>query len=105
VRAVLPLPPGTEPESKPAEPTRNLSSHANPFDPGAAHRGPREGECFSDDSLVPDSHHLRCRADPISVATADVNRDGKLDLVVADEQAGVAVLLNNGSGGFGPASH
>ncbi len=39
---------------------------------------------------------------PRAVATADVNADGKLDLVVANGTAGtVGVLLGNGSGGFG----
>jgi hypothetical protein len=38
------------------------------------------------------------------VTTADVNRDGKLDLILADDNGGVAVLLGNGSGGFGAAT-
>src|SRR5262249_48460506 len=38
---------------------------------------------------------------PHSVVAADVNRDGKLDLVVADQNSGsVGVLLGNGNGTF-----
>ena len=41
---------------------------------------------------------------PQSVTTADVNGDGKPDLVVADYSGGVSVRLNNGAGGFGAAT-
>jgi hypothetical protein len=41
-------------------------------------------------------------ADPLSVATADFNGDGKLDLAVAGE-GGISVLLGNGDGTFQPA--
>jgi len=38
---------------------------------------------------------------PIGVITADFNRDGKPDLVVANISSGtVSVLLNNGAGTF-----
>jgi hypothetical protein len=41
---------------------------------------------------------------PSSVAVGDFNRDGKLDLAVADTSSNdVSVLLGNGSGGFSPA--
>ncbi len=41
-------------------------------------------------------------AGPHSVALADLNKDGVPDLVVADEGAGVSVLLGNGDGTFKP---
>jgi hypothetical protein len=41
---------------------------------------------------------------PDSVAVADLNGDGKLDLVIANAGSNtVSVLLGNGAGGFGPA--
>ena len=41
---------------------------------------------------------------PYSVAVADVNGDGHLDLLVADLGGGVSVLLGNGSGGLTAAT-
>jgi hypothetical protein len=42
--------------------------------------------------------------EPVSVEIADVNRDGKPDLVVADSASdAVTVLLGDGRGGFAPA--
>jgi len=38
---------------------------------------------------------------PYSVAASDLNNDGRADLVVAEYNAGVAVLLNKGGGKFG----
>ena len=41
---------------------------------------------------------------PMSVAVADVNRDGKLDLIVANgNSSNIGVLLGNGDGTFQPA--
>ncbi len=49
--------------------------------------------------------HFRVGAAPASLAIADVNRDGKLDLVVANSGSGdVTVLLGDGKGGFAPAA-
>jgi hypothetical protein len=39
-------------------------------------------------------------ADPFGMATADFNRDGKLDLATADENGDVSVFLGNGDGTF-----
>jgi hypothetical protein len=60
---------------------------------------------------APVSYNLGTNADsfipnaaPTSVATADFNGDGKLDLVVTHRaDNSVYVLLNNGAGGFQPA--
>jgi uncharacterized protein (TIGR03437 family) len=45
---------------------------------------------------------------PIAVAAADVNGDGRPDLIVATQDSSfayhLAILLNNGGGGFGPAA-
>jgi hypothetical protein len=41
-------------------------------------------------------------SDPESLATADLNGDGKLDLVIADGANGASVLLGNGDGTFQP---
>ncbi|MGI4762572.1 MAG: beta strand repeat-containing protein [Janthinobacterium lividum] len=44
-------------------------------------------------------------ARPVGVVSADVNSDGKLDIVVANQQSGtVAVLLGTGTGSFGTAA-
>jgi len=40
--------------------------------------------------------------DPISIAVADLNGDGKPDLAIADEYTGVSILLGNGNGTFRP---
>jgi hypothetical protein len=49
--------------------------------------------------------HFRVGAAPASVAIADFNRDGKPDLVVANNGGGdVTVLLGDGKGGFAPAA-
>jgi len=41
---------------------------------------------------------------PVSVAAADINGDGKLELISANaNDNSLSVLTNNGSGGFGLA--
>src|SRR5690242_1526995 len=48
-------------------------------------------------------HVLPVGSGPTSVATADLNNDGKLDLVVANAAGNsVGVLLGNGNGTFQP---
>src|SRR5262245_24602297 len=37
---------------------------------------------------------------PRNIELADMNKDGKLDIVVANVTSGVSILLGNGSGGF-----
>jgi len=45
-------------------------------------------------------------SNPVSIAGGDFNKDGFLDIVVANAGDGtVSVLLNNGSGGFKTAAH
>ena len=42
---------------------------------------------------------------PLSLAAADLNRDGNIDLVVANIESTVSVLLGNGDGTFQPAKN
>ncbi len=52
-------------------------------------------------SLGFQADRLLCRRKPAGVATADFNRDGKLDLAVANYGTGmVSILLGNGNGTF-----
>ncbi len=53
---------------------------------------------------TPGDRHFAVGNAPGSVAIADVNGDGKLDIVTANEQSGDAsVLLGDGTGEFSPA--
>ncbi len=50
------------------------------------------------DGTFPTRRSFRTGAGPLHVAIADVNEDGKPDIVTADFLAGVSVLLGNGDG-------
>jgi hypothetical protein len=59
---------------------------------------------WSGASTAPDARHFPVGTAPESVAVADFNGDGKLDLVTANVESGDAsVLLGDGKGGFSPA--
>ena len=47
---------------------------------------------------------VRTATNPVGVAFADFNEDGKMDLAVPSG-FGFSILLGNGSGGFAPATH
>jgi hypothetical protein len=55
-----------------------------------------------DGTFRPPSHYA-AGSNPTSIATADFNHDGKLDLAVSTDFSGVEVLLGNGDGTFQPA--
>jgi hypothetical protein len=55
-----------------------------------------------DGTFQPPSHYA-AGSNPLSIATADFNNDGKLDLAVSTDYSGVQVLLGNGDGTFQPA--
>src|ERR1039457_6315780 len=50
-----------------------------------------------DGTFQPPSHYA-AGSNPLSIATADFNNDGKLDLAVSTDYSGVQVLLGNGDG-------
>jgi len=54
------------------------------------------------------AERLKDRNNPVcprpQIAVGDLNRDGKPDLAVADFDDGLAVLLGNGTSGFGAAT-
>ena len=55
-------------------------------------------------AFLPNDRRFSVGTSPGSVAIADFNGDGKLDIVTANEQSGDAsVLLGDGKGGFSPA--
>lgn len=58
-----------------------------------------QGAAAADFSLTPSYATGKL---PVSVAVADLNGDGKVDLVVAFRENGVSVLLGNGDGTFQP---
>jgi len=47
------------------------------------------------------SSSLSVGSEPASIVTTDINGDGKLDLIVANQLSNtISVLTNNGNGGF-----
>ncbi len=54
----------------------------------------------------PATYPVGADTNPVSVAPGDFNRDGDVDLVVADQNTDtVGVVLGDGAGGFGPATN
>jgi hypothetical protein len=78
---------------------------------GSEHESGRGGLIDFADERLPRSQFYSALGSPItvglgpsSVATADFNLDGRLDLVAGNESSNnLSVLLGNGSGGFSPA--
>jgi len=58
------------------------------------------------DGTFPGAATIAEAGTPVTVAAADFNRDGKLDLAVANSTtAAVSILLGNGNGAFQPAAN
>ena len=55
-----------------------------------------------DGSFQPEVRYPYAQFETVFVATADLNHDGKLDLVLADNGEGIDVTLGNGDGTFAP---
>src|SRR6516165_7603748 len=87
------------------------------YSPGRFHRVPR-GRCTgSPRRSLPTLEQLEHRtllsfappvtfpvaSSPNSVAVADLTNNGKLDIITANPDTGVSVLLGDGKGGFPPA--
>src|ERR1041385_8750923 len=71
---------------------------------GSANGGPSVTPRRSVRASAPLDRRFAVGAAPGSVAIADFNGDGKLDIVTANEESGDAsVLLGDGGGGFSPA--
>src|SRR6202011_540689 len=54
-----------------------------------------------DGTFQPQTQYLGLDGRPTSIATVDINGDGKLDLVVTTNSNTVSLLLGNGDGSFG----
>src|SRR5205807_3677667 len=75
-----------------------------PHSPPDGSRSPLAPLACSSPSFLPASHHPAAGG-PAGIATGDLNLDGNLDLVIANNGSGnVSVLLGTGDGAFGAAT-
>jgi hypothetical protein len=74
----------------------------NPGPLSAASNGLGEYSTFSTSAPSFSTAGLTCTGRPGNVVVADLNGDGKLDLVVSNFASGLSVFLGNGDGTFGP---
>ena len=101
------------PKAQSAHPSARATTLPQSNAPALKTHGPRPGPSPQTSGLQfqPVASYGSGAYDPFSVAVADVNGDGKLDLLVANEcvtmpicpNGEVGVLLGNGDGTFQPA--